>query len=128
MTYNTDRRKPLKDRAAFLESHGCICHWCKLPITDDLWDDEHIIPREMFPPGGGADAMSNRAPIHRGTCHKAKTAQDRKVIAKSNRIRQRHGLDPVKRKPKPQMKSRPFAKNGPKQKIPGRPFPSRRSS
>ena len=124
MTYNTAPRKPLrgKQRAAFLEAHGRICHFCGEPIVDEEWDDEHIIAREL----GGSDAPENRAPIHRHPCHRKKTAQDRKLIAKSNRIRRRHGLDPDKRKPRPKLKSRGFWKGGPKRKIASRPFPTRK--
>lgn len=111
MTYNTARRKPLskKQRATFLAAHDYTCHWCNSLIVDDQWDDEHIIPREMFA-GAEADDMSNRAPIHRDPCHKAKTAIDKANIAKSNAIRQKHGLDPVKKKPHPKMKGRGFDK------------------
>jgi len=106
MTYNTARRRPLKDRHAFLAAHGGRCYYCGKPITDDQWDDEHVLAREL----GGSDDMDNRKPIHRRPCHKIKTAQDRKLIAKSNRIRKKHGLDPVTRKPGRKIASRPFPK------------------
>lgn len=126
MTYNTDPRKPLRGKArqAFLIAHGSICYWCEEPITDDQWDDEHVIARELIAPGAGADAMSNRLPIHRGACHKAKTARDRKDIAKSNRIRQKHGLDPRRRRQRKPIVSR---KDWPAESrpIPTRPFPKR---
>ena len=128
MTYNTDRRRPLtkKQRPAFLEAHGCRCYWCNEPIVDDAWDDEHIIAKELMAPGSDWNAMSNRAPIHRDPCHKAKTAQDIKAIAKSNRIRKRNGIDPVTRKHKPKpIRSPGFQRGGPKQTIPSRPFPKR---
>lgn len=111
MTYNTDRRKPLRNkaRAAFLLAHNSICYWCKKPITDDQWDDEHIIPRELMAPGSGADDMSNRAPIHRTPCHKEKSRIDIKAIKKSNRVRKKISkLDPVTRKPRKPIKSRGF--------------------
>jgi|JI10StandDraft_1071094.scaffolds.fasta_scaffold1727477_1 hypothetical protein len=124
MTYNTTRRKPLRGaaRQAFLDAHGCRCYWCGEPIhPDQPWDDEHELAREL----GGSDEMSNRKPIHRLPCHKIKTAIDRKLIAKSNRIRRRHGLDPDTRKHKPRpIRSAPF-RHGPKQRIPSRPFPKR---
>lgn len=126
MSYNTDRRKPLtkKQRPAFLEEHKHLCYWCGQPITNDKWDDEHIIAKELMPPGSDWNAPHNRAPIHRDPCHKQKTAKDIKAIAKSNRIRKKHGLDPITRKPRPKMKGRGFAK-GPKQTIPSRPFQKR---
>lgn len=101
MTYNTARRKPLRGaaRQAFLEAHDCRCYFCGQPITDDKWDDEHVLAREL----GGTDDMDNRRPIHRVPCHRTKTAQDRKLIAKGNRIRQKiSGLQaPSTRKRKP---------------------------
>lgn len=120
MTFNTAPRRPLtkKQRPLFLLEHGSCCYWCGLPITDDLWDDEHELAREL----GGSDEMSNRKPIHRNPCHKAKTARDRRLIAKSNRIRKKHGLDPVTRRPKPPIRSPGFQK-GPKRTIQSAPFP-----
>ncbi len=109
MTYNTARRKPLTkaQRPLFLAAHDGRCYYCGQPITDDLWDDEHELAREL----GGSDDMDNRRPIHRRPCHKIKTAADRKLIAKGNRIRQKiSGLDPVRRKPRPKIKSAPFRK------------------
>lgn len=105
MTYNTARRKPLskKQRPIFLASHGGICWWCRQPINTDEWDDEHKIARELLP-GAEADDMSNRAPIHRNPCHKQKTALDRKLIAKSNRIRRAQGPIELRRKTKPIMR------------------------
>lgn len=125
MTYNTDKRRGLTpaQRQAFLEAHNHTCYFCGAPIINDEWDDEHIIAKELMPPGSDWNAMSNRAPIHRTPCHKTKTASDRKAIAKSNRIRRKHGLDPDKRKPRPAMKGRGFAKG--QQTIPSRPFPKR---
>lgn len=107
MTYNVTPRKPLKSaqRLAFLLAHDSQCYWCIKPISDDLWDDEHVLAREL----GGSDDMDNRKPIHRLPCHKAKTALDRKLIAKSNRIRKKiSGLDPITRKPKQPIRSRGF--------------------
>lgn len=126
MTYNTDRRRPLtkKQRPVFLAAHNFTCYFCREPIIDDEWDDEHILAKELMPPGSDWNAPENRAPIHRRPCHKIKTARDIAAIAKSNRIRKKHGLDPITKKPRPKMRSRGFAK-GPKQKIPNRPFPRR---
>lgn len=113
MTYNTKPRRPLTkvQRPAFIASHGGCCYYCQQPITDDQWDDEHVLAREL----GGSDDMENRRPIHRTPCHKIKTAQDRKLIAKGNRIRKKiSGLDPVTRKhrpkPIPQPKNFKWAK------------------
>lgn len=126
MSYNTDRRRPLtkKQRPIFLAAHHGLCHWCGKPILDDRWDDDHLVPKELMPPGSNWNDLSNRAPIHRDHCHKAKTARDIKAIRKSDRIRRGHGLDPDERQPRPKMRGRTFPK-GPKQRIASRPFPRR---
>lgn len=111
MTYNTDPRKPLRGKArqAFLEAHGSRCYFCGEPIfPDQPWHDEHKMAKELMPPGSDWNAPENRAPIHVEPCHKIKTAIDRKIIAKSNRVRRKHGLDPDRRKPKPKMRSAGF--------------------
>lgn len=105
MTYNTARRRPLKDRRAFLAEHSGRCYYCGEPITDDQWDDEHVMAREL----GGSDDMDNRRPIHRRPCHKTKTAQDRRLIAKGNRLIRKHGPIESRRKPKVKIKSRSFS-------------------
>lgn len=88
-----------------------------------------MIARELLAPDDDPDADENLRPIHShpAKCHKEKTAQDRKLIAKSNRIRKKHGLDPITRKHKPKpIRSPGFTKGGPKQKIPSRPFQRRK--
>lgn len=114
MSYNTDRRKPLVGRARedFLVAHDYICHWCSEPIVPGLhqWDDDHLVPKELMPPGSDWNALSNRAPIHRDPCHKEKTAGDVKAIRKSNRIRRRHGPKEGRKKPAKPIPSRPFSK------------------
>lgn len=91
MTYNptTRRRFTADQRRAFLLLHNCTCYWCREPIeANQPWDIEHVIARELMP-GKDADADENLRPIHSHPrrCHKLKTALDRKLIAKSNRIR-----------------------------------------
>lgn len=88
MTYNpTPRRRfTAAQRAAFLLQHDCRCYWCGEAIIADEFDIEHVIARELME-GKDADADENLRPIHRRPCHKEKTANDRKLIAKSNRIR-----------------------------------------
>lgn len=97
MTYNPTPRRRFthEQRAAFLIKHGCTCYWCRGLITNDEWDVEHVIARELMP-GKDADADDNLKPIHRKGCHTAKTALDRKLIAKSNRIRRQ--ADPETRR------------------------------
>lgn len=109
----------------FILKHHFKCHWCGGDIGhDDAWDVEHLIPRELLP-DGEADRDANLAPIHKVPCHVAKTAFDRKLIAKSNRLRKSNGLDPITRKARPAMKGRAFAKGH--QTIPSRPFPKRQT-
>lgn len=121
MSYNTDRRKPLtkKQRPAFLEAHYFTCYYCGGYILDDEFDDEHVIAKELLPPGSDWNDLSNRRPIHRRPCHKLKTAADIKAIAKSNRIRRENG--PVETRKK-RVKIRTRKSNWPK-----RPFPKRRA-
>ena len=117
MTYNsTPRRRFTADqRRAFLILHGCRCYWCGEPIFADEFDIEHVIARELLQ-GKDADADENLKPIHRRPCHKEKTANDRRLIAKSNRIRRqanpetrRHTRNPIRSR-KAQWPSRPFQK------------------
>ena len=79
---------------------------------------DHVIPLEL----GGPDEDHNLEPLC-GPHHKAKTALDAKMIARARRLRKK--ADPATRKP-PRMKSRPFPKSGPKQKITSRPFQKRK--
>lgn len=126
MTYNTDARRSMTkpQRAAFLQAHDCTCYWCRLPIADDAWDVEHLIAKELMPPGSDWDAPENKAPIHRIGCHKAKTARDRRLIAKSNRIRRNFGPVEQRRQPRKRIVTRSFQK-GQSRPIPTRAFPKR---
>lgn len=111
MTYNTKRRRSFsaKQRTAFLETHGAVCYWCKEPILPGQpWDIEHMMARELLHADDDPDGNWNLAPIHHLPCHKSKTAADRKVIAKSNHVRKKHGLDPVTKKPGVKIKSKGF--------------------
>ncbi len=123
MTYNvTSRRRfTAEQRRAFLLLHNCTCWWCGEPIAaNEPWDIEHLIPRELMP-GKEADADHNLRPIHSHprTCHKIKTARDRKAIAKSNRIRR--NADPeTRRQTKHPIRSR-------KAQWPKRAFPKRQA-
>lgn len=109
MSYNQTKRPSFSkaQRAAFIEKHGRICHWCLKPIGEaEKWQIEHVVARELMP-GKEADDPSNLRPIHTDPCHKAKSALDIKMIAKSNRIIRKNG--PVElRKIKKKIPSRPF--------------------
>lgn len=106
MSYNTARRRSFTtlQRAAFFEQHKGICYLCGLKIdgTREKWEIEHVIAREIM--GRDADEDSNLALAH-ASCHKAKTAQDKAAIAKSNRVAAKH-----------------IGAHRPKQKIPAKPF------
>jgi 5-methylcytosine-specific restriction protein A len=79
-------------RARIFLAHGGICWLCKVKIgADEAYDIDHQVSREL----GGSDEDDNLAPAHKD-CHKDKTKQDVKAIAKSNRIRR--NLDPETRK------------------------------
>lgn len=123
MSYNTVPRRSLRGKAreSFLIANDRRCIYCKQPIRpDQKWQDCHIIAREM----GGSDDMSNRGPGH-VECHKIDTREVAKVVAKSNRIRIKHGLQESRRtRPKPKMRSPGFRK-GPKANIPARQFEKR---
>lgn len=125
MTYNTKprRRFTAEQREAFLEVHGRVCIVCLEPILPGQpWDIEHGIARELLAPDADPDGDWNLGPIHShpARCHKIKTARDRKLIAKSNRIRR--NLDPVTRK----RSRKPILHR--KGSIPSRPFPKRQRS
>lgn len=91
MTYNRTKRRHFTptQRLAFFEAHHGICYLCRGKINGavEAWEIEHIIAREIM--GDGADDDDNLALAHK-KCHAAKTAQDRKAIAKSNAVQAKH--------------------------------------
>lgn len=124
MTYNAAprRRFTAHQREAFLVAHDGRCYWCGLPIKPGQpWDIEHKTARELLP-DASADADDNLAPIHShpSTCHKIKTALDRKIIAKSNRVQRKHGPVEDRRQTRNPIRSRPMGAGS--TKIPSRPF------
>lgn len=75
-------------RAELFLEHDGICHLCKCKINaerGEAWEVEHVEAREI----SGRDDWANLRPAH-VACHKVKTATDKKLIAKSNRIRNRN--------------------------------------
>jgi 5-methylcytosine-specific restriction endonuclease McrA len=68
----------------FLALKG-ICHLCGGKCEGTAWDWEHVIALGA----GGKDELENMRPAHR-KCHASKTATDRPVIAKTNRLRASH--------------------------------------
>jgi 5-methylcytosine-specific restriction protein A len=95
------RRPKITDaqRRFILERENGCCYLCRLPI-DGPFDVDHELAREL----GGSDGIENLRPAH-NHCHRQKSKGDVRAIAKSNRVRQKHGLDPIRRKAKPKMRS-----------------------
>ena len=92
MSYAPKRKSiSKKTRALVFEKDQGLCYLCNKPITDGLFDVDHEIAREL----GGADDISNYRPAHKH-CHKAKTKEDVRLIAKGNRIIRK--ADPLTRK------------------------------
>lgn len=104
MSYATKRPSIGKSRRAriFL-AHDGVCWLCKAKIgPEEPWDADHCIAREL----GGSDEDDNLAPAHKH-CHKVKSKEDVRLIAKGNRLIRKNG--PVElRKVKPKIPSRPF--------------------
>jgi 5-methylcytosine-specific restriction endonuclease McrA len=89
-------------RLGIFMSHGGVCHLCDSKILmNEKWDLEHVIPLAM----GGDDDEENLRPAHKA-CHKAKTKDDVKAVAKAKRRQAKHlGAKASKHK----WQSRPFA-------------------
>lgn len=84
------KRKTLtrNQRAELFLAHKGVCHLCGLRIQaerGEAWEVEHVHALEF----SGRNDLENLRPAH-VSCHKTKTAGDRRMIAKSNRIRARH--------------------------------------
>lgn len=102
-------------RVRIFVAHEGICWLCKVKIgVDEAYDIDHQISREL----GGSDDDDNLAPAHKD-CHRAKSKEDVRLIAKSNRIRRANG--PVEDRKK--RKAIPSPAN---HRWPSRPFQSRR--
>jgi 5-methylcytosine-specific restriction endonuclease McrA len=76
-----------KERARLFMLHGGVCHICGIKIDGvrEKWDVEHVLALEL----GGEDDDWNRKPAH-FLCHKPKTADDIRMIRKSDRVRAKH--------------------------------------
>ena len=99
-------------RARIFLDHDGICWLCKLKIgSEQAYDIDHQVSREL----GGSDDDDNLAPAHKD-CHRTKTKEDVRLIAKSNRIRR--NADPETRR----QTKHPIRSN---RKLPSRPFPKR---
>lgn len=102
-----------KTRAMIFERDGGICWICKGKIlAGEEWDADHVLSREL----GGSDDVSNLSPAHRDPCHRLKSKEDVRLIAKGNRIRRQ--ADPETRR----QTRHPIRSN---RKIASRPFQQR---
>lgn len=95
-----------KTRAIIFERDGGICWICKGKIeAGQPWDADHTLSREL----GGSDDIENLAPAHRDPCHRMKSKEDVRLIAKGNRLIR--SANPATRKsPKVKIHSRGFSK------------------
>ena len=86
----------------FVREHG-ICHICeeKIDGLKEKWDADHVNPRGIT----GKDTLDEYKPAHLD-CHKIKTKEDVKTIAKCNRIRANNlGAPKAKSRPIPGSKA-----------------------
>ncbi|MCZ4270935.1 HNH endonuclease [Maritalea porphyrae] len=97
-----DTKAPPRVELRVFERYGGICYLSGIKILPGMkWELEHI--KALC--NGGENRESNLAPAL-VKAHKAKTAQDRKEKAKSDRIRKKHlGIT----KPKQKIRSRGFS-------------------
>lgn len=99
-----DSPVPMRVKVRVFERFGGYCHRSKVKIhVGDQWDVDHVLALI----NGGENRESNLAPILKGA-HKAKTAEDVAIKAKTARIRAKHlGVWPRSKRP---LKSRGFEK------------------
>ena len=91
-------------RARILAMYGHVCAVEGCGETQGL-ELDHVIPLEL----GGQDADFNIEP-RCTSCHKVKTARDRKAIAKAARLRRQADPETRRRSPRP-LRSRGFGKD-----------------
>ena len=113
MSYAAKRPSMTKaKRARIFLAHDGICWLCKLRISAvEAYDIDHQISREL----GGSDDDDNLAPAHKD-CHRKKTKEDVRLIAKGNRLIR--NADPETRR----QTKHPIRSN---RKLQSRPFPQR---
>ena len=110
-------------RLRIWEKENGVCYLCQRKVlAGELWEAEHVKCWELYQD----DTDENLKVAHKEGCHREKTNKDVKIIRKADRQagnkgqwarRQNrgHGL----------IQSRGFSANGPKQKIPPRPWPKK---
>ena len=95
---------------------GGLCAWCQMPVA--VWGSEVVYDHRIPLALGGADDEGNIRPLHRIPCDRLKTAFDKKLIAKAERLRRRaNGTRRARKK----IPKRAWSKA--KRPIPSRPFP-----
>ena len=84
----TRRRMSSTRRARIFAAHDGRCHICgeRIDGTRERWDADHIIPLEI----SRDDGDDNLAPAHEACHRRRKTPQDRKTIAKAQRVEKKH--------------------------------------
>lgn len=93
-----------KTRVIIFERDGGICWICKGKIAaNEPWDADHMLSREL----GGSDDIENLAPAHRDPCHRNKSKEDVRLIAKGNRLIRKANPETRKRSKRP-IPSRPL--------------------
>ena len=107
----TFRRMSTSRRARIFEQNDGICHICDQPIdgTRERWEVEHVIALEI----SRDDSDENLRPAH-VNCHKEKTKEDAKTIAKCKRVEAKHRGSFRTRNPLPGSKNSDW-----KQKVNG---------
>jgi 5-methylcytosine-specific restriction endonuclease McrA len=107
-------------RLRIWERDNGICYLCQRKVkAGEAWDADHVKAWTIY----GDDSDENLKVAHKEVCHKAKTDADMKIVRKSNRQGMLTGQQARRAKrDKPLIVSRGFQKNGPKMKIPSRPF------
>lgn len=75
-----------RERLRLFELAGGVCHICGGKIRPgEAWEIEHVIPLAI----SGDDADENRKPAH-VKCHRSKTTEDRRDIARCQRLHAKH--------------------------------------
>jgi len=81
----TRKRLSRKDRKSIFMKTDGRCYICTCRLEVKGWDAEHPQALELL----GPDDVDALMPICK-PCHKVKTGDDRKVIAKCNKVRDKH--------------------------------------
>lgn len=81
------RKRTTLQRAKLFNFHRGVCWICgqEIQVPHEKWELEHIIPFDLT----RDDTDENIAPAHVG-CHRQKTKDDKKIIAKCNRVAAKH--------------------------------------